>query len=213
MKKIFVLLLTIALVVIMVGAAFTAAFSDVEQSSDNTLTAGTLDLKINNKDDATAAIEHMEFANLKPGDKRTQCWNVKNAGSIAGQIWFEVAGVKNLEGDLLEMERAAGDSTEFDGELGSQISGTWMYKPEGAVDYISWQPRYINNMPGISYGKPGSDVIQLPVLDSGNFVDICLETEFVEGSNNNLAQNDSLAFDVVFTLNQSTDVPPGQTTP
>jgi predicted ribosomally synthesized peptide with SipW-like signal peptide len=203
MKKIFVLLLTIALVVIMVGAAFTAAFSDVEQSSDNTLTAGTLDLKINDKDDATAAIEHMDFANLKPGDNRSQCWNVKNGGSIAGQLWFEVSGVKNSEVNLLEMERAAGDTTEFDGELGSQMLGTWKFKRQGDIDYTPWQPRYIDNMPGIAYGKPGSDVIVLPVLDQNEFVDICLDTEFVEGSNNNLAQNDSLEFDVVFTLNQS----------
>ena len=209
MKKIFVLLLTIALVVVMVGAAFTAAFSDVEQSTGNTLTAGTLNLTINGADGKDAEAEKVSVPPLKPGDfGEAGCWMIRNDGSIAGALWFEVANLKNKENGILEMEASAGDTSddpEKGGELGSQLIGTWRFRTPDEAEWQEWAPRYINDMPDIPFGKKGSSEQVLGVLGQDESVEICLDYEFVnkEGPENNRAQGDGVQFDVVFHLEQS----------
>ncbi len=205
MKKIFVLLLTIALVVVMVGAAFTAAFSDVEQSNNNTLTAGTLNLTIDGKDGQDAEADNVVVESLKPGDADTaKCWAVRNDGSIAGALWFEVTDLVNQENGLLEMEAVAGDTSENEGELGSQLRGTWKFRTSDESEWVKWDPRYINDMPGTTFGKVGFSEADLGVLGQGEAVEICLDYEFVntEGSENNMAQGDGVQFNVVFHLEQ-----------
>ena len=50
MKKILLSVLTIALVAVVAAGATQALFSDTEESTGNTFTAGTLDLKVNGQD-------------------------------------------------------------------------------------------------------------------------------------------------------------------
>lgn len=205
MKKIFVLLLTIALVVVMVGAAFTAAFSDVEQSTGNTLTAGTLNLTINGADGKAAEEENLTVESLKPGDSGTaRCWAIRNNGSIAGNLWFEITEVVNVENDLLEMETDAGDTTANEGELGSQLMGTWKFRTSDEAEWQEWAPRYIDDMPNTPFGKEGFSEQVLGVLGQDESVEICLDYEFVstEGNENNKAQGDGVQFNVVFHLEQ-----------
>ena len=203
MKKIFVLLLTIALVVVMVGAAFTAAFSDVEQSTGNTLTAGTLNLTINGVDGENADAKNItiDLGPLKPGDSgEAKCWKIQNEGSIPGVLTFEVADIVNYENVRLEMEEDAGDFTtgEKEGELGSQLLGTWRYLVPGTVDqWESWDPRYIDFMLGQEYAP------EIGALNQGDAVTICLDYSFVDTEANNVAQSDGVKFNVVFELKQS----------
>lgn len=62
-----------------------AYFSDVEQTTDNSFTAGTLDLKTNGADGVTATIT---ATNMKPGDRMPTSGNASvnltNVGSIDG---------------------------------------------------------------------------------------------------------------------------------
>jgi len=59
MRKILISLMTIALVSALIGGGVYAYFSDIEQSTNNTFTAGTLNLKVS---DADPLVDHFEVA-------------------------------------------------------------------------------------------------------------------------------------------------------
>jgi len=83
MKKKLVLSVMVILVVasVIAGGAF-AAFLDVETSTNNTFTTGTLDLKTNDADGVT---QTLYATNMKPGDTvGPQTITLKNSGSIDG---------------------------------------------------------------------------------------------------------------------------------
>jgi len=83
MKKKLVLSVMVILVVasVIAGGAF-AAFLDVETSTNNTFTAGTLDLKTNDADGVT---QTLYATNMKPGDTvGPETITLKNSGSIDG---------------------------------------------------------------------------------------------------------------------------------
>jgi predicted ribosomally synthesized peptide with SipW-like signal peptide len=202
MKKILVLLLTITLVVIMVGAAFTAAFSDIEQSTDNAFSAGTLDLRLNGLDNPISSAVSLSVANWRPSDTQRHCWSLTNAGTITGQPWFEVTNITNLENSLLEMEISAGDPTDDVGELGDQIEGQWKFAVPGQGNFLDIASLIdINDMgiPGTEFGRS-----ELPVLAPNDSVQICLDATFKDlpSPQNNLSQDDSVSFDVVYHLEQ-----------
>ena len=88
MKKILGLGLVAMLVMAMVGGGTWAYFSDVQTSSGNILTAGTLDIGLGNSlgaagagSDATAT--WTSPTGWKPGDNVTQTLYLKNIGTIA----------------------------------------------------------------------------------------------------------------------------------
>ena len=66
MKKGLILVMTIALLTIMVGAGFAALFSDTESIAGNTFTAGSLDLKVDGSDDPLTA--KFFAADMVPGE-------------------------------------------------------------------------------------------------------------------------------------------------
>ena len=83
MKKKLVLSVMVILVVasVIAGGAF-AAFLDVETSTNNTFTTGTLDLKTNDADGVT---QTLYATNMKPGDTvGPETITLKNSGSIDG---------------------------------------------------------------------------------------------------------------------------------
>lgn len=81
MKRILGLAIAFMLLIGMAGIGTWAYFSDVETSTGNTLTAGTLDLKTDDVDGVTGTIT---LANMKPGDSTSGNITLKNTGSIDG---------------------------------------------------------------------------------------------------------------------------------
>ena len=82
MKKILGLTVAVLLSIGMVGIGTWAYFSDVETSTSNVLTAGTLDLKTNDVDGVS---QTLLATNMGPGDTiGPETIILKNAGSIVG---------------------------------------------------------------------------------------------------------------------------------
>lgn len=85
MKGILFSLIVIFLMATLIGGGIYAFFSDVEQSTDNSFTAGTLDLKTNGADGVTATIT---ATCMKPGDRMPESGNASvnltNVGNIDG---------------------------------------------------------------------------------------------------------------------------------
>lgn len=196
MKKILTSVLTIALVVTVVAGATVANFYDTETSTNNTFTAGTLDLKTNNTDGTTASYT---LSNIKPGDWALAGQVVlKNAGSIKGQAWYEITNVRNLENGCLETEDEAGDVTcetgDDQGELGSLTKAVLKANVSPWTSYPSSGVATINAAEGVRY--------DIEVLNPGDTHPVVLYGVWHSGASDNTAQGDSVIFDIVFHLDQ-----------
>lgn len=195
MKKILTSVLTIALVVTVVTGATVANFFDAETSTGNTFTAGSLDLKTNDTDGTTASYT---LTNMKPGD-----WNLagqvvlKNAGSVNGTLWYEITNVQNYENGCLEPETEAGDvtcGTEDDqGELGDLVKASLQANVSPWTRYPA-APTTINAAEGVRY--------DIGTLNAGQTLPVVLYGVWTAGSTDNIAQGDSVTFDIVFHLEQ-----------
>ncbi len=111
MKKILGLTIAALLVIGMVGGGTWAYFSDTETSTENTFTAGTLNLELTDDvDDGTdSETQTWVFADMKPGDSGGDMLTVQNTGSIAGYIDLSSISVTDAEGTNPESETAGGN--------------------------------------------------------------------------------------------------------
>jgi predicted ribosomally synthesized peptide with SipW-like signal peptide len=108
MKQIFISILTILMIGVIAVSATKAVFFDTETSTDNTFTAGTLDLKIDGGD---VNVSH-SFTNMEPVHSQPNfTWVLKNAGSLAGYLNIKNISVSSDENGCNEPETSAGDTT------------------------------------------------------------------------------------------------------
>src|SRR4030042_4720107 len=105
-----------AVAAIAVGGTI-AYFSNVETSTGNTFTAGTLDLKLDNTDDN---VIKFTVGNIVPGSSGTGYWTIKNAGNQDGYV--DVQPITLVDDDNACGE-AEGDSTcgTTQGELSAHM--------------------------------------------------------------------------------------------
>lgn len=99
------------------GAGTFALFSDTEQSTDNTLSAGTLDLTVDGTDSAVTTVSVNDIA---PGDSGSGATTLENTGNIDGYVDLQFSTATNNEGDNPESE---GDTAD-PGDLGSVLTVT-----------------------------------------------------------------------------------------
>jgi predicted ribosomally synthesized peptide with SipW-like signal peptide len=209
MKKLITSIGIVGVVAAIAIGATVAYFSDTETSTGNTFTAGTLDLKVDGKDDTE--VVHIVLDNIKPGWSGEYRWTIKNAGSLDGTLWFEIKNLVNNENGLEEPEKEApGENRGEPGELGDKMI-------IGKINF--YDP---NSCQGASRPRKGSPsgsecphwMISLntwaqdrwyyqDILKSGQSKD--LDIIFSLPSDvGNCVQGDSVSFDIVFHLDQVT---------
>jgi predicted ribosomally synthesized peptide with SipW-like signal peptide len=110
MKKILVSLMTIALVSALIGGGIYAYFSDVETSTGNTFTAGTLDLQVDSENPWTSTA--VTVSDMEPGvaaaDVDLTCENV---GTLTGDLYMKITSVTDTGNTINEPECAAEGGT------------------------------------------------------------------------------------------------------
>lgn len=199
MKRILLSLVMLGATSILAIGATTAFFSDTEISSGNTITAGTLDLKLDGVDNPTTA--KFDITNAKPEDQPKRTFILKNAGSILGHLKISEVTLTNLENTLTEPEDEAGDTTADVGELADVIDLTIFvdYSGDGWVD--AGEPIVFS---GKVKDLPTAAPITLTSLAAGSEVHVeFIMNWFTATPGNNLAQGDSILFDIEFTLSQN----------
>jgi spore coat-associated protein N len=205
MKKIVGLSLAALLIIGIIGGATFAYFSDTESSTGNTLTAGTLDLKIDGGD---IAVTTFNVSGVAPGDSGSGNSILTNAGNMAGELDITTSAITNTG--------AASGSTEYgddSGDLGASAeiamyldidqSGTWntgdiglmsdgtTYAFPTALDYD-----IINN-----YGSETWNEVVTTMAASASD-NIVVNWQVPTGAGNSI-QGDSVSFDITFILEQS----------
>jgi hypothetical protein len=205
----------IALLAIGATGAF-ADFFDVETAEENSILAGTLDLKVDDQDDPDVAT--LTIDNMAPGDTEYYTVVLKNAGTIDGQPSIEFGTIVNFENGCEEPEAeydsTCGDPGEGEGELGHELYATMAWRQGGG----SWTSvRLTNNcgnplLDGLSGVTVGLGQLSgcsadnaLPVLGPGDEVEVRFSPFWHNpaGSNDNHAQGDSAVFDILFHLHQA----------
>jgi len=182
-KKILLSVLIIGLVAAVTGAGTWAQFSDTEKSTGNTLTAGTMNLKLSTDGtDYSNRISSYTVSGLYPNDKGTiGTIYAKNEGSVDGNLSVTVnaTSIKNLENDIIEPE-SADDSAPDEGELGKHLI------------------IYANNQ--IIYNKGNIFTKNLGPLSNG--ANTKVDLNYTVDNADNEIQTDQFVFDLDFTLNQ-----------
>ncbi len=207
MQKILLSLLTVGLVASVAFGATRAYFSDSETSTGNTFAAGTINLKVDDKEGTE--VVHLTRIGLKPyapwSHSNGGQWILKNTGNLPGRFSVTIKNIKNLENSCGTPEVVAGDTTcglgTDQGELGSLMYGKWMenhwgvYTPaKGWIGSSLFNP--LNTAEGV--------VVDGLVLNPDDVISAYLDLEWDThaGTQDNLGQGDGLEFDIEFKLNQ-----------
>lgn len=208
-RRIFLSLMVIAIAAALVAGATTAYFSDVE-SANGTLTAGTLDLRVNDKDGNVALFN---LDNIYPGYSTSGYITLSNVGSLSGILKITSVSVENKENGLTEPEIEAGDKSDKEGELGDlvKIKLTLQNKNNGPSSLESPEATE-----GVDLSCRSSDFCydgtinglknlsrDITTLNAKSSVKIKYEITWPDGGqNDNKAQGDSCSFTINFSLKQ-----------
>ncbi len=213
MKKILGLTLAVLLFMGLVGSGTWAYFSDTEQSTGNTLSAGTLDLNVNGGD---AAVTTLSVPSAFPGDSGSGNTTLFNNGSLAAELDIIFGSVNNTE---------SVGSTEYEadviggagvGELGAAAIFAVFIDVDFDGVWSSGDIGLSANSTGTLYSFPLALEYQaLNNYGSDNFGDVYSGTMGVgdeDGfyilyqiptSPDNTFQGDSLSIDITFILEQT----------
>lgn len=209
MKRILISLMTIALVGALIGGGVYAYFSDIETSTGNIFTAGTLNLKVSDDDPLTA---HFEVTDTYGGESGSDDWLLKNDGSIAGSLDITFSNIVDAENGVNEPEEAdpGEDGTVavpgIDGEL-AEVLALVIYIDENNNDvYDAGTDTLIYD----GFVKPGLEAEQLSnyamAADYGSGGDKAVRIEWsIDSGVGNKIQSDSAGFDIEFELLQVAD--------
>jgi len=203
MKKILGLTIAAFLVMALVGGGTWAYFSDPETSTDNSLTAGTLDLNING---GNTAVTTFSATNVAPGDSGSGSSVLANVGSLSGELDISFSAITNTPG-------AGG--TEYEGgsgELGGEAeiavyidvdqSGDWSSGDIGLKsDSTTYShPTALNYATIDSYGSDSWDAVETMAASASDNFTILWRVPTTAGND---IQGDSVSFDVTFILEQA----------
>jgi len=209
MKKIIGLSLAALLIIGIIGGATFAYFSDTESSTNNTLTAGILDLHIDGGD-TPPAVTTFNVSGVAPGDSGSGTSTLTNVvGGIDGELDIATSAVTNTgavsgtseyaddSGDLggvaeiamyLDIDQSGGVTA---GDIGLQSDGT-TYDPTGGLAYD-----VIDN-----YASESWDEV-LTTMAAGDNDDFIVLWDVDGPTAGNNIQGDSVSFDITFTLEQA----------
>lgn len=176
-KKILVSMMLIGLVSALSGAGLYALFSDTETSSGNYFSAGTLDLKVDDKDDPDVAV-YFEIGGVKQDDSGSKDIVLSNAGSIDGAASLKFTNVVDNPGATLEPEDIP-DEGELSKNIYIKIIVDGETKAEGYLSELT--------VP-----------IELGTIGAGGSLTVTISWSINDVDNE--IMDDSVTFDILFSL-------------
>lgn len=110
-KKVLLSLMVLGLVALLISISSFAYFSDTEDSTSNSFSAGTLNLTLTDLSDDGSESETLTwvYTNLKPTDSGGATLTVENNGTVAGTLDLSSISIIDAEGTNPESETAGGN--------------------------------------------------------------------------------------------------------
>ena len=219
MKRLMLALLVVGATVTMIGMVTLANFSDTEESTGNTATAGTLDLLVGTgsagptcTDPVNNPSPEFTVTNMAPGGSAEQTPCLKNDGSIdASDATLEYTitaelenGGNDPEGDV---DATCDNTGPGDGELDSNLDvETWVDDGAGggtACDNVkNGDEAAVGALTGKLIDIQGGGAVSLGTgVGAGAFICVGIELS-VDGSVGNIIQSDSVTFTKTYGLKQ-----------
>ncbi len=203
MKKVLVSLMIIALISALIGGGIYAVFSDVETSTGNTFTAGTLNLvnvisgtAVNSSivvtEQGDGLNDNVVFSLIKPGSSGTITWTLQNNGNLDGTLTM-AATTSFGEGAAPNEPELAADPTNLVG-LDTNLM-VWVTRD--GVDVYGAAGGYL----AIS-GLAAALNAQSPTIGAGLSVVYVLNWQIPAATVGNEIQGDTATLDINFTLTQ-----------
>ena len=225
-KKILFSLMTIALVGALVSGGIFAYFSDIETSTGNTFTAGTLNLVPSTagtgpagKYTVTAGSDgingNVVFTKLAPGDSGTITWTLTNDGNLAGALNI-TSTVTFSDVDANEPETAVtvphgnndGGNGDLDEYMGVRLKRDGTYILGSATNYVPFSGLEAvldtESQPLAASGTL-TYVLEWAIASDvkGAGLDGLFGTADDVAADDNIIQSDKTTVDITFTLNQA----------
>jgi len=206
MKKILPLIASMAIILvagIFASAGTMAWFSDTEKSYNNTIIAGSLDLKVDGDDTNVVKIT---IENWSPGHgPYLYTYEIKNTGTIKGYLDLSKVEVIDYENGLIEPEREAGDTSggnpgKGNGELSSVLRMHMFVDNDPANGWYGSEDVTIYNGPVNGVASSYDLNLEIP---AGGTTHITIQVGWWSTANDNLAQTDSLKLNIEFCLSQN----------
>jgi predicted ribosomally synthesized peptide with SipW-like signal peptide len=200
MKKIFGLTVAALLVMGLVGGGTWAYFSDPENSTGNTLTAGTLNLQVGAADPIT---ESFTLTDKVPGDSDSIEWQVQNTGDV-DVGYLDIAFTNIVDNENTVQEPETGDDATS-GELAEALYLTIYLDKNDNDTYDSGTETLIFQ----DYVSGGTTELSAAALDDYSFdegadEDFRIEWSIGTGVGNTI-MSDIAGFDIEFSLDQNAD--------
>jgi len=209
-KKILISLSIIGVVAAIVIGATLAYFNDVETSSGNAFSAGSLDLQVvfpyegepypgfpPTKTYNGENIPGVEIRDIKPGDSGFLRYHVNNIGTIGGELYITLANVSNSPGVTSEPEPLPDN-----GELGENLLINIWYGDESEYPNYSKhivKDKKLNDLSNVRYLLGDLTAEGDPTTLDGK--DVYIKWELPSGVRNEV-QGDVVSFDVDLDLMQ-----------
>ena len=176
------------------GIGSWAYFSDTEMSTGNTVTAGTLDLKVDGQD---VVSQKFTVENVYPGYSNSSTIAVKNDGTIDGQhLKLAFRNMIDYENGCNTPEARVDDSCDNPGAGQGDLSGNINIKITDEDGNVLAN----NKLRNLEYSTRG--YIQLGSLNAGETKNLTI-TATVPTTVGNIIQSDSILTDIELTLTQN----------
>lgn len=178
------------------GAGTGALLVDSEESTGNSVSAGTLDLTLDGGDQT---VQFLSETGVAPGDSGQARLPVSNAGTLAGSVAVEVADCTSYENGLSGNESAVddtgGDPGAGNGELDQylEVHAAFANGPELWTGYDTVDARL----------RTGTVYDLDYVLDGGASDEFVLDWRLPDATGDD-AQSDSVELALTFRLEQRT---------
>lgn len=207
MKKILFSLLAVGTVAAAVAGVTGAYFTDTEQSTGNTLTAGTIDISVDDQNPWSREGGY-QLSDMKPGQVDYTNFTIANTGSNPANVYKSVNGVQTEENGINEPECDAYEGS-WDGANCAEY-GEGVNDLENAVYYdLSVELKDTNNAVvwnQVLYNKDKTiaQITQpmfLGMIPAGWSMDV-KESYHMNEDTGNQYQSDSMTFDITLTAEQ-----------
>jgi len=204
--------MTIGIATAMLGAGTFAYFSDVETSTGNTFTAGTINMVMNGVDPWTGPVVTNELTDLKPCETGLVVITLENDGQNPVDVWKHIFDVDCTENGVNEPEQAWYDANGIIAPGQNWIDTVilydmWIDKDGNPAEY---DPAVDEMIVDESEGLHIDDItcfwIYIGVLGVGETWTI-VQSYHMEADTENWAQSDMMTFSIEFFGQQTTGNP------
>lgn len=204
MKNITKSLIIISAVAALAIGGTVAYFSDVEESKNNVISAGTIDISVDSTNPWTRTASYT-FANLEPSDSKDIKVVLKNEGTNPAVIWKKVKVTAEVDGTQSEPEcYAEGGTWNQAAASGSQCTSQ-THKDNLSTQFVYSMKIGVNDNIKKAWDVKVSDIndLWIPIgrLNAGSTLAVDQNYYFDEDAGN-AYQGDSMTFDITFYAEQ-----------